>query len=137
MAVLCCNIDILIIIIVTLQVGGATGGGGAAASPFGLASGNSSRGQYTPGPSSVLLERGGGAKVKLVGGQQEASKASRNIFNKTFDFGQMGIGGLDNEFNQVSLVSGNHDSVQFKAVSSVSRLVGYIGGMSVCTNDVF
>mmetsp|Transcript_12501 Transcript_12501/g.24679 ORF Transcript_12501/g.24679 Transcript_12501/m.24679 type:complete len:764 (+) Transcript_12501:69-2360(+) len=78
-------------------VGGATS---ASAASLAHTSWNS-RGQFTPGSSCLCLERAGGAKVKLVGGQQEGMKASRNIFNKTFDFGQMGIGGLDNEFNQI------------------------------------
>lgn len=39
--------------------------------------------------------------MKLVGGTGAGKAPARNIFNKQFDFNQMGIGGLDSEFNTI------------------------------------
>mmetsp|Transcript_16933 Transcript_16933/g.21976 ORF Transcript_16933/g.21976 Transcript_16933/m.21976 type:complete len:623 (-) Transcript_16933:679-2547(-) len=72
-------------------VGGATGGAM-----------DVSRGQFTPPSSNICTERASGAAIKLIGGGSSADKGgARNIFNKSFDFNQMGIGGLDAEFNTI------------------------------------
>jgi vesicle-fusing ATPase len=70
-------------------VGGVTGGG------------DMSRGQFTPPSSSIVTERASGANIKLIGGGSSEKGGARNIFNKSFDFNQMGIGGLDSEFNTI------------------------------------
>jgi len=62
--------------------------GGAASAGGG---GGASRGQYHAGSCAVTFERAGSARVKLIGDAASSGKA-RNIFNKTFDFGEMGIG---------------------------------------------
>ena len=63
---------------------------------------DSSRGQFAPPSSQVCPERASGAMIKLIGASVSGDKGgARDIFNKSFDFNQMGIGGLDSEFNTI------------------------------------
>mmetsp|Transcript_17184 Transcript_17184/g.31186 ORF Transcript_17184/g.31186 Transcript_17184/m.31186 type:complete len:744 (+) Transcript_17184:68-2299(+) len=57
---------------------------------------NHGRGQLLS-MTAIELEKEAGAMVQL---SSEKTKA-KTIFNKDFDFSKMGIGGLDNEFNQI------------------------------------
>ena len=73
------------------DLGGMGGGGGA-----------SDEGQFVATGTALVMEKAAGARVKLVGGSAEAAAGtSRNIFNSGFDFAEMGIGGLDAQFNTI------------------------------------
>lgn len=49
--------------------------------------------------TAVFVTRDEGAMVHLTGAAAQGSEQKKTIFNKDFDFGKLGIGGLDAEFN--------------------------------------
>ena len=59
------------------------------------------RGQFFAVSSSLVMERAGSARVKLVGQKAGGANKQPNIFNSDFNFNKMGIGGLDSEFAQI------------------------------------
>jgi len=52
------------------------------------------------GPSQVLFRSVSGSNVRLKGGAQSSSQRVE-LFNSDFDFGKLGIGGLQSEFNTI------------------------------------
>ena len=64
---------------------------------------NDSRFGQVIGPSQVLFRAAPGASIKLKGGGPQGGATSQRVelFNSDFDFGKLGIGGLQEEFNTI------------------------------------
>ena len=66
----------------------------------GLGADTSRWGQFLAS-TAVYVTREDGAMVRLTGAAASGNQQKKTIFNKDFDFGKLGIGGLDAEFNVI------------------------------------
>jgi len=71
--------------------------GDASTNPFASPSNDMALGQLLR-PTEIVWLKVGGAAIQLSGSQQSRGT---DLFQKDFDFGKLGIGGLDHEFNAI------------------------------------